>query len=417
MYRLFKVHNILIGSENMKKDVRISALREAAKAMSRGDFTLNIPTGDDEIGQLGKSLKKLSTYLQKQFDKSQSLYRIMVECNSNLRLIDVLNHIYDSFKDHLPYDRISLALLENDRNKLKLHWVRANYDELKINTGFSISLSDSSLQEITDANGLLIINDLGRHLEKHSESSLAKAIFREGIRSCLTCPLIVIGKPIGFIFFSCRKKNIYKDLYKDLFLQIASQLAIIIEKTKLYKETKLNKQLIEQNKSLEQRVTHDALTGLLNRPAIFDILHKQILRARRSGYGIAVIMIDIDHFKAINDTCGHLTGDAVLCEIADRMIKSARSHEYIGRYGGEEFLAIVSPYDQDSALKAAERFRNAIACQEINANQTLISVTISLGVAISTEQETLDENLLLQRADAALYLAKHNGRNRIEVSN
>ena len=127
-------------------------------------------------------------------------------------------------------------------------------------------------------------------------------------------------------------------------------------------------------------------------------------------------MIDIDHFKTINDTCGHLTGDAVLCEIADRLTQSARSHEYIGRYGGEEFLAIVSPYDQEGALKAAERFRNAIACQEIYANQMLIPVTISLGVAISTEQETLDENLLLQQADKALYLAKHKGRNRVELA-
>lgn len=400
----------------MKKNDRILALRAAAEAMARGEPASNIPTGADEIGQLGKSLKKLSTYLKKQSERSQSLYRIMVECNLNLRLIDVLNHIYESFKDHLPYDRISLALIENGGNKLKLRWTRASYDELTLNTGASITMSDSSLQAMTDTNNLLIINELRTHLEKYSESGLTQAIFKEGIRSCLVCPLIATGKPIGFIIFSCRKKNTYKNSHKDLFLQIASQLAIIIEKTELYKGIKLNKQLMEQKRSLEQRVIHDALTGLFNRPAIFDILHKQILRARRGEFEIAVIMIDIDHFKTINDTCGHLTGDAVLCEIADRLTQSARSHEYIGRYGGEEFLAIVSPYDQEGALKAAERFRHAIACKEINANQTLIPVTISLGVAIGTDQETLDEHLLLQRADEALYLAKHNGRNRVEVS-
>ncbi len=401
----------------MKKDDRILALRAAAEAIARGEFTLKIPTGNDEIGQLGKSLKKISSYLQKQLDTSQSLYKIMVECNLNLHLIDVLNHIYESFKDHLPYDRISLALLENEGNKLKLHWVRASYDELIINTGHSIPMSDSSLQTIVDPNELLIINDLSAHLEKHSESPLSQAIFKEGIRSCLICPLIANGKPIGFIFFSYRKKNTYKNLHKDLFLQIASQLAMIIEKTKLYQGVKLNKQLIEQKKTLEQRVTHDALTGLLNRAAILDILHKKVLQARRGGFGIAVIMIDIDHFKTINDTYGHLTGDAVLCETANRLLKSARSHEYIGRYGGEEFLAIVLPYDQDGALKAAERFRNAVACQEVSARRKFISVTISLGVTIGTEKETLDENLLLQKADEALYLAKHKGRNRVELIN
>lgn len=400
----------------MKKNDRILALRKAAEAMARGDFTPDIPIGDDDIGNLGKSLKALSAYLQKQSERSQSLYKIMVECNLNLQLIDVLNHIYESFQEHLPYDRISLALLESDRNKLKLHWSRASYDKPELISGLSIPMTDRSLHTLIDLNEMLIIDDLNTHLQMHAESRLAQAIFKEGIRSCLICPLIADGKPIGFLFFSCRKKNAYKNLHKDLSLQIASQLAVIIEKTQLYKGIKLNKQLIAQKKSLEQRVTHDALTGLLNRPAIFDILHKQILRAKRGGFGIAVIMIDIDHFKNINDTCGHPAGDTVLCEIANRLTQSARSHEYIGRYGGEEFLAIISPFSQEGAVKAAERFRKAIANEEINTNQTLIPVTISLGVAIATGEESLDEHLLLQRADDALYQAKHKGRNRVEVA-
>lgn len=400
----------------MKKSDQILALRKAAEAMARGDFTPDIPIGDDDIGHLGKSLKKLSSYLQKQFDKNQSLYKIMVECNFNLRLIDVLNHIYESFQKHLPYDRMSLVLLEHDKSKLKLHWARANYNKLELNTGHTIPMADSTAQKLLDTHDMLIIDDLSTYLEEYSESTLIKAAFKEGIHSCLVCPLIATGKPIGFILFTCRKKNIYQKLHKDLSLQIASHLALVIEKAQLYKGVKLNKQLIAQKKSLEQRVTHDALTGLFNRPAIFDILHKQILHAKRSGLDIAVIMIDIDHFKSINDTCGHLTGDAVLCEVAERLTRSARSHEYIGRYGGEEFLAIVSPYDQEGALKAAERFRNAVACQAVSAHQMLIPVTISLGVAISTEQETLDEDLLLQKADEALYLAKHKGRNRVELA-
>ena len=400
----------------MKKNDRILALRKAAEAMARGDFTPDIPIGDDDIGNLGKSLKALSAYLQKQSERSQSLYKIMVECNLNLQLIDVLNHIYESFQEHLPYDRISLALLESDRNKLKLHWSRASYDKPELISGLSIPMTDRSLHTLIDLNEMLIIDDLNTHLQMYAESRLAQAIFKEGIRSCLICPLIADGKPIGFLFFSCRKKNAYKNLHKDLSLQIASQLAVIIEKTQLYKGIKLNKQLIAQKKSLEQRVTHDALTGLLNRPAIFDILHKQILRAKRGGFGIAVIMIDIDHFKNINDTCGHPAGDTVLCEIANRLTQSARSHEYIGRYGGEEFLAIISPFSQEGAVKAAERFRKAIANEEINTNQTLIPVTISLGVAIATGEESLDEHLLLQRADDALYQAKHKGRNRVEVA-
>ena len=400
----------------MKKNDRIQALRKAAEAMTRGDFTPDIPTGDDEIGHLGKSLKKLSDYLKKQSERNQSLYRIMVECNLNLHLIDVLNHIYESFQEHLPYDRISLALIESGGTKLKLHWVRAAYDPLELNTSHSISIVDEGLQALLSSNKIRIIDDLSDYLKKFPHSVLAQAITKEGIRACLVCPLVADGKLIGFVFFSNRKKNSYNDTHKDLPLQIASQLSVIIEKTQLYRGIKLNKQLIAQKKSLEQRVTHDALTGLYNRPAIFDILHKQIQRAKRGGFGISVIMIDIDQFKTINDTYGHLAGDAVLSEIADRLAQSARSHEYIGRYGGEEFLAIISPYDKTGAAKAAERFRQAVACEPIQTDQSNIPVTISLGVAASSEQATLDADLLLRHADEALYSAKHKGRNRVEIA-
>lgn len=400
----------------MKENDRILALRKAAEAMARGDFSLDIPIGNDEIGHLGKSLKELSVYLKKQSERSQLLYRIMVECNLNLHLIDVLNHIYESFREHLPYDRISLAFLENSNTKLKLHWVRAEYDPLAINAGQSIALADDSLQALLNNNEIQMISDLSEYLERHTHSKFAQTIIKEGIRACVICPLVANGKSIGFIFFSSRKKINYDRSHKDLLLQIASQLSVVIEKTQLYRGAKLNKQLIAQKKSLQQRVTHDALTGLLNRSAIFDILHKQIMRAKRGGYGVAVIMIDIDYFKSINDTYGHMAGDAVLGEIADRLTKSARVHEYIGRYGGEEFLAIISPYDQASATKVAERFRQAIADEPIQADQSSIPVTISIGVAAGATEATLDADLLLRHADEALYAAKRKGRNRVEIA-
>ncbi|MBX3615757.1 diguanylate cyclase [Nitrosomonas sp.] len=402
----------------MKKNDRILALQKAAEAMVRGDFSPDIPIGDDEIGHLGKSLKALSDYLQRQSERTQSLYQIMRECNLNLHLIDVLNHIFESFKEHLSYDRITLALLESEGSKLKIHWSRACYQHLVLNIGQSIPMSDKALQTILNSQEMLIIDDLESHLEEHSSSRLVQAILQEGIHSCLICPLHAAEKVLGFIFFSNRKKNVFKDsnLHQDLPLQIASQLSALIEKAQLYQGIKQNKQLIAQKKYLEQRVTHDVLTGLLNRMAIFDILHKQIQRAKRGGYGIAIIMIDIDHFKNINDTYGHLAGDTVLCEIANRLTQSARVHEYIGRYGGEEFLAIISPYDQDGALKAAERLRNAVACRPIQVDHSFIPVTISLGIAIDSLPDTLDTNLLLRRADEALYSAKHKGRNRVEIS-
>lgn len=188
-----------------------------------------------------------------------------------------------------------------------------------------------------------------------------------------------------------------------------------MEKSKLYKIVRINKQLVEKKKKLEEQVSHDALTGLLNRPAIFDIFHKQLLSAKRQSFGIAAIMIDIDHFKKINDTYGHGTGDNVLCDVADRLLESARIHEYVGRIGGEEFLVILSPCDKEGAIKAAERLRVAISSRDIDTEGHLVPVTISLGVAINTAN-SLDEDQLFRQADEALYLAKNNGRNRVEIT-
>ena len=339
----------------------------------------------------------------------------MLEINLNLRIKDVLNHVYESFNQLIPYDRISLALIEGKGNKLKLHWVRANYKVQKLREGFSSSIMSCSLSKLVGSGELRVINDLESYYQRHPESHSTKAILREGIRSNITCPLISTGSIIGFIFFSSRKKNAYKHFHYELFIQIASQLSIIVEKSKLYKIVRINKQLVEKKKKLEEQVSHDALTGLLNRPAIFDIFHKQLLSAKRQGVGIAAIMIDIDYFKKINDTYGHSTGDTVLCHVANRLLESARIHEYVGRIGGEEFLVILSPCDKEGAIKAAERLRVAISSKEIDTNEQLVPVTISLGIAINTAN-TLEENQLLKQADEALYFAKNNGRNRVEIT-
>ncbi len=400
---------------HVQNDDRIGIYQKIAEAMTRGDFGGNIPSGNDEIGQLGKSLQKLSTYLQQQVERNQLLTRIMLEINLNLRIKDVLNHIYDSFEQLIPYDRISLALLDNKGDKLKLYWVRSNYKIQKLPTGYSSPIMNFGLNKLIDNGELCVLNDLESYYRKHPEFHSTKDMLREGIRSNMTCPLISTGTTMGFIFFSSCKKNAYKHFHYELLLQIASQLSIIVEKNKLYKTVRINKQLVEKKKKLEEQVSHDALTGLLNRPAIFNIFHKQLLTAKRNNFQIAAIMIDIDHFKKINDTYGHASGDTVLCSVAKRLLESARIHEYVGRIGGEEFLVILSPCDKEGAIKAAERLRVAISSREIGKEGHLVPVTISLGVSINTAN-TSDENQLLRQADEALYLAKNNGRNRVEIT-
>jgi two-component system, cell cycle response regulator len=175
----------------------------------------------------------------------------------------------------------------------------------------------------------------------------------------------------------------------------------------------LQEQLISARERLRIEATHDSLTGLLNRAAFFDGFHKEVTRARRYKTPLALIMADIDHFKAINDRHGHPIGDAVLRETARRLRGSTRASDVIGRYGGEEFVVAAPDCDMRDALALAERFRTCICSLPIPANDGEVLVTMSLGVAATCDMDEADR--LVQVADEALYRAKHAGRNKVEV--
>ena len=139
------------------------------------------------------------------------------------------------------------------------------------------------------------------------------------------------------------------------------------------------------------------------------------MRSQRRKSPLAVMMADVDHFKKINDTYGHLAGDAVLREVAHRMQSSLRPYDSMGRYGGEEFLVLVSETDAPSAKQLAERLRESVGGSPVIAREGVIPVTLSLGVTVSEDVEEIEADDLLRAADTALYAAKSNGRNRAEM--
>lgn len=164
---------------------------------------------------------------------------------------------------------------------------------------------------------------------------------------------------------------------------------------------------------VQTMATIDWLTNLYNRRHFFRVGEEEIARARRYDHPISVIMIDIDHFKLINDTHGHSVGDEVLSAIAKRILDGLRQSDIAGRYGGEEFAVVLPETDLPSAASiVAERLRDTIASRPIDTAEGPLSVTISVGVA---GVDTARENLLdaLTHADSGLYAAKHAGRNRV----
>lgn len=175
----------------------------------------------------------------------------------------------------------------------------------------------------------------------------------------------------------------------------------------------LQEQLVSAREELRVRATHDSLTQLLNRAAILEILRKEVARSARERTPLAVILMDLDHFKNINDTQGHLAGDAVLRESARRMRESLRPYDSVGRYGGEEFLAVTPGCNTAQVIQLAERIRERICGELFDVSACTLRVTMSLGV--SSTARLMDPDQLLRDADEALYAAKNQGRNRVEA--
>jgi two-component system cell cycle response regulator len=173
----------------------------------------------------------------------------------------------------------------------------------------------------------------------------------------------------------------------------------------------LQSSLLETQTALAYQATHDALTGIFNRRAILDRLTQEVSRALRQGGRLSVGMCDIDHFKKINDSFGHQTGDEVLIACAHCLHANLREYDCVGRYGGEEFLVIATGLSGQSDDGLYDRLREQVAAAQIKTKTGNVSITVSIGTAAGTGQSTVDA--LLAAADAALYKAKEAGRNRV----
>jgi two-component system, cell cycle response regulator len=178
----------------------------------------------------------------------------------------------------------------------------------------------------------------------------------------------------------------------------------------------LQNQLVAVQAALREEATHDPLTKAWNRAGIIGILQREYARALRVPGSVGVVMADLDHFKPINDTYGHLAGDEVLRELARRMIASVRPYDSIGRCGGEEFVIVFPDCGAESAFQRAEQLRQDITSKPVETNSALITVTASLGVAASDQGRCKDYEVLLRAADAALYRSKAEGRNRTTLA-
>jgi two-component system cell cycle response regulator len=177
---------------------------------------------------------------------------------------------------------------------------------------------------------------------------------------------------------------------------------------------RLEDTLVEAHEEMRFKATHDALTGLWNHGAILASLRKELERPAGEHVPLSLLLCDVDHFKRINDTYGHLGGDDILRQIAARLQDAVRPFDTVGRYGGEEFLILLNGCARVNLSDRAERLREAVACRPFLVDSGSLSVSVSAGsLTIESRETGLTVELLLKQVDAALYLAKSRGRNRI----
>jgi len=384
--------------------------------MRDGWFELELPIEPlDEIGALGAELNKLAEHLDGHFSHTRKLQQITDTVVCGLMLDDVLDRIFDSFHTVIPYNRMGCALLSDDGGSVRSCWARADFDDIRLGNGFTAKIAGSSLAHILATGQPRILNDLEAYLATHPDSHSTRLILSEGIRSSLTCPLISKGRSVGFLFFSSSEPYAYADVHQGAFLRIAAQLSALIEKGHLYQELQLlNERLTAAQAELQELATKDALTGIYNRRGILDQLTAQFARSRREFGQMALILVDVDHFKRINDRYGHSVGDVVLREIADRLSRHLRQYNHVGRFGGEEFLIVLGNQDCAHGLAIAERLCEAISAQPIKHAGHQFDITISAGLAWATDLALVrDSEALIALADEALYSAKDAGRNRV----
>lgn len=212
-------------------------------------------------------------------------------------------------------------------------------------------------------------------------------------------------------------RNSHNDIIRGLESGADDYMIKPFNSQELKSRLKIGQRIIELEQRIMRMASTDYLTGLLNRRAFMERLESEENRVSREKKPLSLIILDIDHFKKVNDSYGHQVGDLILQELAAIISKSCRLYDFIGRYGGEEFIVCLPGAGRENARRTAERMRAALENMEkyISDRDVVVKITASFGVAVILPGEEINIDKLIGKADDALYRAKGEGRNRVVV--
>jgi len=328
-----------------------------------------------------------------------ALHKATAALLSTLDLEALLGQILDAAISAIPVARKGmLHLIARDTGQLEMRAVLGYAETDPRIQKFSLPSGKGYVAKAVSERKPLLIPDFkpGESLFENNGNSPKV----NGAQSAIIAPLILGDHVLGALSLESSTRAAFSENDLRLIVSFATTATAAIRNAQLHAEVQ------------KQAIT-DALLGIYNRRGFFELGQREIERAHRFERPLIAIMLDIDHFKRVNDNFGHATGDLVLQAIAERLNNNIRKVDILGRYGGDEFSILLPEIDMFGATHVAERLRQSAVEAPITMGSDVIFVTISLGVAkLSTEIQDL--NILLQRADSAMYAAKQAGRNRID---
>jgi diguanylate cyclase (GGDEF)-like protein len=319
---------------------------------------------------------------------------------ANLDFDATLETLFDAINALMDAPTLLIALVDEERNSLDYRLVMVRGKRQK---PFSYSLDQDTFGcWCVNHRSDILVGDIEAEHHKYVASYDELLFDGTAEKSLVFVPLIVGNKVVGVLSVQSHLTNAYDKRKVETIRAIGSYLVIAIENARLFRQ-------------IQQLATIDSLTGLLNRRRLTEVLDETYVKTKRYGRTAGIIMVDVDHFKQVNDTYGHDIGDAVLRTLARVFSEKLRVCDAIGRFGGEEFVILLPETSLEGAGMLAERLRVAIAAQEIPIpGDGHFTVTASFGVSVIRPNDPNHE-AVLKRVDQALYQAKQTGRNRVAM--